>query len=437
MNKIIQSQNSRPAGQRYQIDVLMQCYQSALGAADPLKVLPPHLPEPPSGRTVVVGLGKAAAAMASAVESCWSGPLTGAVAVPAGATRSLVRIDQIESSHPIPDERSLEAGRRLIEAVTGLGSNDLVLALISGGGSALCAVPGPGVSLQEKQAITRALLQRGATIHEINTVRRHLSAIKGGRLAAQAYPARVVSLLISDIPGDDPALIASSPTLADPTTCADALKVLGRYQVELSVPVRDALTSGVLESPKPADSRLVGHTHRVIASAQDGLDAAARAARDLGWTVHILSDAMQGEARDLALAHAAIAQQVQRRGQPFTAPCLILSGGEATVTVKGSGRGGRNTEFALALALALQGQAGIHALSAGTDGLDGNGAAAGAWIGPDTLSRGRSVGLDPLQCLQDNDSFSYFDAIDATVVTGPTFTNINDFRAVLIEPAAV
>jgi hydroxypyruvate reductase len=321
-------------------------------------------------------------------------------------------------------------------AVTGLGPEDLVLALISGGGSALCAQPAAGVGLREKQAITRALLLRGATIHEINTVRKHLSAIKGGRLAVQAHPAQVVSLLISDIPGDDPALIASAPTLPDATTCSDALRVLNHYDVAIGAVLHAALGDGSLESPKPGDSRFAGHRHRVIACAQDGLEAAASVARQRGWSVHILSDAMQGEARDLALAHAAIIQQVQRRGQPFGAPCVILSGGEATVTVRGQGRGGRNTEFALALALALDGQPGIHALSAGTDGLDGNGAAAGAWISPDTLVQARAAGLDPLACLNDNDSFGLFDAIGSTVVTGPTFTNINDFRAVLIEPVA-
>jgi hydroxypyruvate reductase len=416
--------------------LLRALYGTALAAADPLRVLPRHLPSPPRGSTVVVGVGKAGAAMARAVEAYWPGALAGVVAVPHGATLPLSRIAQVEGSHPVPDERSVEAGRRLMAAVTGLGPDDLVLALISGGGSALCALPAPGVSLADKQSITRALLLRGATIHQINTVRKHLSAIKGGRLAVQAFPAPVVSLLISDIPGDDASLIASAPTLPDPTSCADALRLLDHYGVALGPALRAALAAGTLESPKPDDARFAGHHHQVIACAQDGLEAAASLARQRGWAVHILSDAMQGEARDLALAHAAIAQQVQRRGQPFGAPCLILSGGEATVTVRGHGRGGRNTEFALALALALEGQPGIHALSAGTDGLDGNGAAAGAWIAPDTLAQARAAGLDALAHLNDNDSYSLFDAIGATVVTGPTFTNINDFRAVLVEPAA-
>ncbi len=417
------------------VALLLDLYRAALAAADPMLAVPRHLPAPPPGRTVVVGLGKAAAAMARAVEAHWPGPLHGVVAVPEGATLPLARIEQVTGSHPVPDERSVQAGRRLVAAVAGLGSSDLVLALVSGGGSALCALPAPGIGLEQKQAVTRALLLRGATIHEINTVRKHLSAIKGGRLAALAHPARVVTLLISDIPGDDPALIASAPTLPDRSTCAEALAVIGRYHVEIPESVRAALGSGTLETPKPGDPRFAGHTHRVIASAQDGLEAAAQAARERGWAAHILSDAMQGEARDLALAHAAIALQVWRQGQPFVPPCVLLSGGEATVTVRGRGRGGRNTEFALALALALQGRSGIHALSAGTDGLDGTATAAGAWIDPGTLDRARALRLDAPGSLQDNDSFTLLDAIGASIVTGPTFTNINDFRAILIEAA--
>ncbi len=414
------------------ITLLRDLYSAALAAADPRRILPPHLPPPPKGRTVVVGVGKAAAAMAKATETHWSGPLTGVIVVPHGATLPLSRIEQIETSHPIPDARSVEAGRRLIAAVSNLGPADLVLSLISGGGSALCALPADGLTLKEKQTITRALLTRGATIREINTVRKHLSAIKGGRLAAHAHPAPVVSLLISDIPGDDPTLIASAPTLPDPTTCADALRLLDHYRIRISRMIRARLSDGSLESPKPGSPCFGGHSHRIVACAQDGLEAAAKLARQRGLSVYILSDAMQGEARDLALAHAAVAVQVKRRGQPFTAPCVILSGGEATVTLRGKGRGGRNTEFALALALALSGETGIHALSAGTDGLDGGGAAAGAWITPDTLNRGRSLGLDPWTHLQQNDSFSFFDAIGDTVVTGPTYTNINDVRAMLI-----
>lgn len=415
---------------------LQELYRAALAAADPKVVLPPHLPAPPRGRTVVVAIGKAAASMAAAVEAHWRAPLSGVVVVPAGATLDLERLEQIESAHPIPDARSVEAARRLMTAVTPLDAQDLVLALMSGGGSALCALPAPGVTLEEKQAISQALLRRGATIREINTVRKHLSAIKGGRLAVHAHPAPVISLMISDIPGDDPTLIASAPTLPDPTTCADALEVLDRHAIEIGAAVRASLIDGSLESPKPDTLAFSRNSHRVIACAQDGLEAAASTAARRGLAAHILSDAMQGEARDLASAHAAIARQIKRHAQPFAAPCVLLSGGEATVTVHGNGHGGRNTEFALALAVALDGEPGIHALSAGTDGLDGSGAAAGAWISPDTLTRARARGVDPGKHLRDNDSFGFFDAIGSTVRTGPTFTNINDFRAVLVDPGA-
>lgn len=416
-----------------QIALLEQLYGAALAAADPLRVLPAHLPPKPAGRTVVVGVGKAAAAMAQALEAHWDGPLTGVVAVPRGATLPLTSIRQVEASHPVPDASSVAAGRALMQAVSGLAPDDLVIALISGGGSALCALPLDGVSLEEKRGITDALLRRGATIREINTVRKHLSAIKGGRLAVQAWPARVATLLISDIPGDEAALIASAPTLPDASTCAQALAVLRRHGVALSAGLAAALACGALESPKPGDARFAGHTHAIVACAQDGLEAAASLARARGWPVHILSDAMEGNAADLALVHAAIARQVRRHGQPFTAPCIVLSGGEATVTLKGQGRGGRNTEFALALAIALDGAPGVYALSAGTDGLDGSGAAAGACVDPGTLGRARGRGLDAAASLQDNDSFTFFDALDSTLVTGPTHTNINDVRAMLIE----
>ena len=416
-----------------QIALLEQLYGAALAAADPLRVLPAHLPPKPAGRTVVVGVGKAAAAMAQALEAHWDGHLTGVVAVPRGATLPLTSIRQVEASHPVPDASSVAAGRALMQAVAGLAPDDLVIALISGGGSALCALPLDGVSLEEKRGITDALLRRGATIREINTVRKHLSAIKGGRLAVQAWPARVATLLISDIPGDEAALIASAPTLPDASTCAQALAVLRRHGVALSDGLAAALACGALESPKPGDARFAGHTQAIVACAQDGLEAAASLARARGWPVHILSDAMEGNAADLALVHAAIARQVRRHGQPFTAPCIVLSGGEATVTLKGQGRGGRNTEFALALAIALDGAPGVYALSAGTDGLDGSGAAAGACIDPGTLGRARGSGLDAAACLQDNDSFTFFDALDSTLVTGPTHTNINDVRAMLIE----
>ena len=424
-----------------QVDLLVDLYAEALAAADPMKVLPPHLPPPPKGRTVVAGVGKAAAAMARAVEAHWHGPLSGVVVVPEGAALPTRHIAVHESSHPVPDERSVAGAQRLLQAVQGLTADDLVLALVSGGGSALCALPAPGLSLTNKKRVTRALLERGATIAEINTVRRHLSAIKGGRLAAQAWPARVLTLVISDVPGDDPALVASGPTLPDESTCADAWKLLQRYGADAELPPHAgrALAEGEWESVKPDDPRLAGHERRIIASAWDGLAAAARRAQAQGLPCHVLSDAMEGEARELAKAHAALAVNVAQRAAPFKAPCLLLSGGEATVTLRsahGGGRGGRNTEFALGLALALEGQPGalrIHALSAGTDGLDGCAGAAGAWAAPDLLHRTRALGLDPRARLDANDSASVFSAVGALVHTGPTFTNINDFRAVLVE----
>jgi hydroxypyruvate reductase len=425
-----------PAHRPQQINILVGLYAAALAAADPMKVVPPHLPPPPRGRTVVVGVGKAAAAMARAVESHWSGPLEGVVVVPEGATLPTNRIRMHESSHPVPDERSVMGAQLLMAAVSGLNSDDLVIALVSGGGSSLCALPAPGLALSDKQRITRELLKRGATIAEINTVRRHLSGIKGGRLAAQAHPARVVTLLISDIPGDDPSLVASGPTMPDASTCADAWAVLRRHDLDDLPLVRQALACGAWESVKPGDPRLAGHDHQLVAGAWNGLEAAAHQARARGLTCHILSDAMEGEARELAKAHAAIALSVARRDVPFSAPCVILSGGEATVTVRGGGRGGRNTEFVLALAMALEEQArcgSIHALSAGTDGLDGRAQAAGAWLTPDFLARVRALGLDPRAHLDANDSAAVLKAAGALIHTGATFTNINDFRAILVE----
>jgi len=415
--------------------ILVQLYRAALDAADPRKVIPPHLPALPKGRTVVVGVGKAAAAMAQAVEQHWQGAISGVVVVPVGATLALQHIKVLTGSHPVPDDSSAAGADALLQAVTGLTPDDLVIALVSGGGSALCAKPAAGLTLKEKQGITRALLLSGASISEINTVRRHLSAIKGGRLAAAAYPAQVVSLLISDIPGDEPALIASGPTLPDSSRCEDALAILQRYQVSVSATVRSALSGGQWESVKPGDSRLFHHRHVVVASAWDGMQAAAARASELGLASHILSDAMEGEARDLAKAHAAIALSVAQRQVPFQAPCVLISGGEATVTVRGAGRGGRNTEFVLAMAMALKGHRGserIHALSAGTDGLDGRAAAAGAWMNAQTLDQAVAQGMSPLTSLDNNDSATLLGACNALVHTGPTYTNINDFRAVLI-----
>lgn len=422
-----------------QIELLLDLYRRALVAADPMKVVPPHLPPPPRGRTVVVGAGKAAAAMAMAVEAHWDGPLSGVVLVPEGARLPTRRIEVHEASHPVPDDRCVEGAQRLMSAVSGLSADDLVIALISGGGSSLCALPAQGLELAEKQRITRELLRRGASIAEFNVVRRHLSRIKGGRLAVQAFPARVVTLVISDIPGDDVALVASGPTLGDASTCADALAILHRYGLDEHGGVRQALMEGRWESIKPDDGRLQANSCHLIATARHGLAAAAELARSRGHACHILSDAMEGEATELAKAHAAIALNAAHRGEPFAAPCVILSGGEATVTVRGEGRGGRNTEFILALAMALEGAPAarrISALSAGTDGLDGRAQAAGAWMNHLTLRRAEEAGLNARAHLDINDSAGLLGAVGSLIHTGPTHTNINDFRAVLVEAAA-
>jgi hydroxypyruvate reductase len=418
------------------VELLLRLYQAALDAADPMKVVPPYLPPPPRGRTVVVGVGKAAAAMAKAVESNWQGALTGVVVVPENAGVPLHQIQQCEGSHPVPDERSIMGATTLLKAVEGLTADDLVIALVSGGGSALCCLPAPGLTLADKQNITRKLLKCGATITEINTVRRHLSAIKGGRLAAHAFPAQVVTLMISDIPGDEPSFIASGPTLADATTCSDALQILQRYGINDLPGVTEALAASAWESIKLGDPRLARNTQHIISSAWNGLQAAEKQATLEGVDCHILSDAMEGEARDLAKSHAAIAMSIARHNVPFKAPCVVISGGEATVTVRGEGRGGRNTEFILALAMALEGQTEsgrIFALSAGTDGLDGKAQAAGAWMDFATLKKVRAKGLSPQSALDNNDSATLLDAAETLVHTGPTFTNINDFRGIFIQ----
>ena len=421
-----------------QIDALIGMYRAALSAADPRLVVPPNLPDPPRGRTVVVGVGKAAAAMAQAVEANWPAKLSGTVVVPTGASLPLERVRVLESSHPVPDERSVAAANALLADVAGLKSDDLVIALVSGGGSSLCALLAPWIDLHGKQRITKQLLERGASIHEMNAVRKQLSAIKGGRLALAAYPARVVTLVISDIPGDDPALVASGPTLATTSASQEALAILRRYEIEPGSRLQEVLESGLFHAARPDDARLANHSHRVIASAWDGLAAAADAARRGGFECHILGDSLEGEARDLAKVHAGMTHSIVRHGAPFPAPCVLLSGGEATVTLKGNGRGGRNTEFVLALALALQqipSTARVHALSAGTDGLDGQAGAAGAWTAPDTMARARALGLSGQDFLDRNDSGTFFDRLDSLVHTGPTHTNVNDFRAILVEAA--
>ena len=413
--------------------LLRQMFDAAVASAQPALCLPPHLPEPPSGRTIVIGAGKASAAMARALEDHWAGPLEGLVVTRYGYEVPCERIEIVQAAHPVPDEAGLAASRRIAQMVTGLTADDLVIALISGGGSSLLVAPAPGLTLADKRAVNSALLASGATISEMNCVRRHLSALKGGRLGALCHPARVVTLLISDVPGDDPRDIASGPTVADPTTCADALAIIDRYAMAVPDAVRRVLASGECESVKPGDPRLARSEVRMITAPQIALEAAAQVARDAGIAAHILGDSLEGESRDLGKAMAGIARQVALRGQPFETPCVLLSGGETTVTVRGSGSGGRNVEFLLSLAVALDGLAGVHAIAGDTDGVDGAEEIAGALVTPDTLARAWASGVNPRASLDANDGHGFFRALGDSVVTGPTLTNVNDFRAILVE----
>ena len=413
--------------------LLLDLFGAAVGAVTAEGCMPAFLPEPPvNGRTIVVGAGKGAAEMARVLESHWNGPLEGVVVTRYGHRVPCQHIDVLEASHPVPDLAGEQAAKRILDTVAGLTENDLVICLISGGGSALLALPADGVTLADKQDLNRALLASGATIGEMNCVRKHLSAIKGGRLALACAPARVVTLLISDVPGDDPGVVASGPTLADAGTCADALAILARYRIEVPHNVLRVLESGAGETPKPGDPRFARNSVHIIASAQIALEAAAAKARAAGIRPYILSDEIEGEARDIALMHAAMARAVSLRGEPFVRPCVILSGGETTVTVRGKGRGGRNTEFLLSLAVALNGQAGIHAIACDTDGIDGSEDNAGALLAPDTLYRAGAHGLRPRAMLDNNDGYSFFEALGDLVVCGPTLTNVNDFRAILV-----
>ncbi|UDM50567.1 glycerate kinase [Cupriavidus sp. MP-37] len=412
--------------------LLRDLFDTAVASVSASHCLPPHLPAPPKGRTVVIGAGKAAAAMAQAVEANWQGELSGLVVTRYGHGADCQRIEVVEAAHPVPDEAGARAAQRMVELVQGLTADDLVLCLISGGGSALLAAPAPGLTLADKQAVNKALLRSGASIGEMNCVRKHLSALKGGRLALHCAPARVETLLISDIPGDDPTLIASGPTLPDATTCADALAVIAKYGIDVPANVRAHLESGAGETPKPGDARFNGHRSVTLATAQQALEAAAARARELGFEAHILSDCIEGEAREVAEVHAAIARQVAQRGQPFGKPCVILSGGETTVTVRGKGRGGRNAEFLLALAVALDGLPGVHAIAGDTDGIDGSEDNAGAMLSPDTLTRAGARGLNARAHLENNDGYGFFAGLEDLIVTGPTRTNVNDFRAILI-----
>ncbi|MHA1157501.1 MAG: glycerate kinase type-2 family protein [Alphaproteobacteria bacterium] len=415
---------------------LRALFQAAVDAAMPDKVVPPHLPHPPRGKTIVLGAGKAAAAMARAVERNWSGDLSGLVVTRYGHAVSCERIVVVEAAHPVPDANGVAAARRILDIARSAGPDDLVLCLISGGGSALLSLPAPGLSLDDKAAINQALLMSGADIGEMNIVRRHLSAIKGGRLAAAAYPAEVMSLLISDVPGDDPATIASGPTVADPSTVAEAIAILERHAIALPDAVRAHLASGQAESPKPGAQNLSRTRAKLIASPMASLAAAADVAHAGGVKPVILGDAIEGEAREVGEVMAGIALSVRRHGHPAPAPVVLLSGGETTVTVRARGKrgkGGRNAEFLAGCALALNGAPGIAVLAADTDGIDGSEDNAGALVMPDTLRRGRELDAPDLrEALAGNNVQPYFAALGDLVETGPTLTNVNDFRALLI-----
>lgn len=420
-------------------------FDVAVRSAQPLHGMRAWLPAPPRGRTLVLGGGKGGGAMAQALEALWphGAPLSGLVVtryghIPPRPEGLVQRIEVVEAAHPVPDAAGEAAAQRLLDLTAGLTADDLVLCLISGGGSSLLTLPGEGLTLEDKQRINRTLLESGADIAEMNCVRKHLSRIKGGRLAAACTPARVVTLTISDVPGDDPSVIASGPTVPDATTCADALGILARYGIALPPQTQQALRDGALETPKPGDAVFDGHAVHLVATPWQALEAAAAAARAAGVDAVILSDEIEGESREVGKVHAAMARSVARRGQPFTKPCVILSGGETTVTVRPRapdaprGRGGRAGEFCLGLAKALQGEASVWALAADTDGIDGVENNAGAFVVPDTLRRAHTVGADIEDALQRNDAWGYFAALGDLLVTGPTHTNVNDFRAILV-----
>jgi glycerate 2-kinase len=410
-------------------EILRAMFDAAVAAAMPQHCIAQNLPARPKGRTIVVGAGKASAAMAAEFERVWGQPVSGLIVTRYGHGVPCKNIEIIEAAHPVPDDAGTMAARRMLDLVAGLTADDLVVALMSGGASALLSLPAEGISAEDKRQVNRALLQSGAPIAEMNCVRKHLSAIKGGRLAQAAHPARVVSLIISDVPGDDLAAVGSGPTVADPTSFAEARAIIAKYGIEIPASAKRHLEAGVDETPKTLSNV---ETH-LIASPQKSLEAAAEIARRERITPLILGDSIEGEAREVGAVMAGIAQQALRFGQPVAAPCVLISGGETTVTVKGRGAGGRNVEFLLALALKLNGAARITALAADTDGVDGAREVAGAFVAPDTLARARGLGIDPAMALANNDGHGFFEALGDQVVTGPTLTNVNDFRAILIE----
>ena len=411
---------------------LQALFDAALDAVSAESRIASHLPPPVPGRTFVVGAGKAAAAMAQAVERHWRGDISGLVVVPYGHGVACDRIKVIEAAHPVPDDAGQAAAERIMAMAAPLTEDDQLLALMSGGGSALLALPAPGLTLAHKQDLSRALLRSGATIGEMNFVRKHLSAIKGGQLARAAHPARVITLVISDVPGDDPAIVASGPTLPDRSTARDAVATLSRYGLTPPPAIAARLADPTAETPKPGDPVFKDDSVVLIARAKDALEGAAAAARQAGFGIECLGDAIEGEAHTIAREHAALA--CTRASDPGRLPLVLLSGGETTVTLRGNGgSGGRNTEYLLALGLALDGHPGIRAIACDTDGIDGNADAAGAILRPDSLARARALGLNPAHLLRDHDSASLFDALGDLVKTGPTRTNVNDFRAILIS----
>ncbi|MGH8616281.1 MAG: glycerate kinase type-2 family protein [Burkholderiales bacterium] len=418
-------------------DLLLASYRAAVGAADPLKIVPAHLPKPPRGRTLAIGAGKAAAAMAAAVESTWPAgtSLSGLVITRYGHGLPTKRIEVIEAGHPVPDEAGERAAQRIRDEVAALGPDDLLLALVSGGGSALLSLPVPSITMADLKATTKELLRCGARIEEINTVRKHLSAIQGGRLAAQCK-APILSLVISDVTGDDPTHIASGPCAPDPTTYADAQAILLRYGCAVPAAVTATLARGrrgeLAETPKPGDALFARVENRVIATAQQSLQAAADKFLGNDITPVILGDSVTGEAREVAKVYGALARQIRAHGTPFNTPVALISGGECTVTVRGKGRGGRCAEFLLALAADLEGAPGIFALAADTDGIDGSEDNAGALLAPDSLTRAQALGVRAGERLADNDGYGFFSALGDLVVTGPTRTNVNDYRAILL-----
>lgn len=413
-------------------EFLRQLFAVAVSSADPMKIIPHHLPPRPRGRVLVLGAGKASARMAEAVEQVW-GSCEGLVITRYGYARACKGIEIVEAAHPVPDAAGLAATQRLLELATSAQDDDFVLALISGGASALMIAPLAGMTLADKQAVNAQLLASGAPIGEMNIVRKHLSRVKGGRLAAAVHPAKMLALMISDVPGDDPALIGSGPTVGHSSTIADALAIMEKWKIAVPAHVAKALRSSV-DQVTPASPLLSSTENRVIAAPSQSLEAAARLAESQGFDVRILGDRLEGEARDVAVAQAALALSTKASLQQGSRPVLLLSGGELTVTRRGDGIGGPNAEFMLALAVALDGAAGIHALACDTDGVDGAADVAGAVISPATLATARAKGLDAQDYLARNDSHSFFERLGSQVVTGPTLTNVNDFRAILIRP---